>query len=297
MIDDFLNGDLSAVEAALRDAAAAEIMPRFRQLAAHEIVEKSGPHDLVTSADRGAEEYLTPVLTTLLPGSVVVGEEAVHADPAVYEALRGDAPVWIVDPVDGTRQFVRGEPGFCMLVALALRGEVLASWTYAPARDELATAIRGRGALLDGVPLRSGTPEPDSVLTVAMSHPDFTTPEEKRALLGVKDAADIDARPCGSAGLEYLDIARGALDAVAFSWELAWDHAAGLLLVTEAGGDVRTLSGEPFRITGGNALPFTAGRDAATVSRVRERLMPVAGLAEVAPGNDAAAGAGAGTGV
>ncbi|MGW8670654.1 inositol monophosphatase family protein [Streptomyces niveus] len=273
MIDDFLNGDLSAVEAALRDAAAAEIMPRYRQLAAHEIVEKSGPHDLVTSADRGAEEHLTASLTKLLPGSVVVGEEAVHADPAVVGALRGDAPVWIVDPVDGTRQFVRGEPGFCTLVALAQGGELLASWTYAPATDEMATAVRGRGAFLDGVPLRCGIPAPGAVLDVAMSHPDFTTPEEKRALLGVQNADDLAARPCGSAGLEYLAIARGALDAVAFSWELPWDHAAGLLLVEEAGGAQLTLTGVPFHIAGGNVLPFTAARDERTAHRVRDRLL------------------------
>lgn len=145
MIDDFLAGDLTEVEAAVRAAAAAEIMPRFRQLAAHEIVEKNGPHDLVTTADRLAEEHLTAALSRLLPGSVVVGEEAVHADPEVYGALGGDAPVWIVDPVDGTRQFVRGEPGFCTLVALAHHGETLASWTYAAALDEMAVAVRGRG--------------------------------------------------------------------------------------------------------------------------------------------------------
>ncbi|MDI5982912.1 inositol monophosphatase family protein, partial [Amycolatopsis magusensis] len=66
---------------AVRKAAAVEIMPRFRQLAEHEVDEKSGPHDLVTVADRRAEEHLTASLTKLLPGSVVVGEEAVHADP------------------------------------------------------------------------------------------------------------------------------------------------------------------------------------------------------------------------
>ncbi|MGW6743597.1 inositol monophosphatase family protein [Streptomyces sp. NPDC055025] len=263
---------VSAVEEAVRAAAAAEIMPRFRQLAAHEIVEKSGPHDLVTIADRRAEEHLTAALTALLPGSVVVGEEAVHADPAVYDALRGEAPVWIVDPVDGTRQFVRGEPGFCTLVALAQGGEVLASWTYAAALDEMAIAVRGRGAWLDGVPLRSGAPAPGAVLAVAMSHPDYTTDAEKRALLGLR-TEDIEARACGSAGLEYLAVARGELDAVAFNWELAWDHAAGLLLVTEAGGAQRTLTGEPFRITGGNALPFTAARDEATARRIRERLL------------------------
>ncbi|MFJ4855570.1 MULTISPECIES: inositol monophosphatase family protein [unclassified Streptomyces] len=267
MIDDFLAGDLTEVEAAVRAAAAAEIVPRFRQLAAHEIVEKNGPHDLVTTADRLAEEHLTASLSRLLPGSVVVGEEAVHADPAVYGALSGDAPVWIVDPVDGTRQFVRGEAGFCTLVALAHHGETLASWTYAAALDEMAVAVRGRGATLNGVPLKAGSPAPGDVLRVAMSHPDYTTDAQKRALLGLRTEG-IDARPCGSAGLEYLAVARGALEAVAFNWEFAWDHAAGLLLVTESGGAQATLSGAPFRIAGGNDLPFTAARDLATADTV-----------------------------
>ncbi|MFJ4283314.1 inositol monophosphatase family protein [Streptomyces massasporeus] len=266
-IEEFLAEHASDVEEAVRKAAATEIMPRWRQLAAHEVDQKSGPHDLVTDADRKAELYLTEALAALLPGSVVVGEEAVHANPATYEAIRGDAPVWIVDPVDGTRQFVRGEAGFCTLVALAHRGTLLASWTYAPARDRLATAQRGKGAHLDGERLFAGVPEPGRDLRVATSHPDYTTDEEKHALLGLR-ADGVAPRPCGSAGLEYLAIARGELDAIAFSWEAAWDHAAGLLLVEEAGGAHLTRAGEPFRIAGGNALPFTAARDAATARRV-----------------------------
>lgn len=270
-IDEFLARHASDVEHALRKAAAAEIMPRFRQLAEHEIAHKSGPHDLVTDADRMAELYLTETLGALLPGSVVVGEEAVHDNPASYEAIHGDAPVWIVDPVDGTRQFVRGEPGFGTLVALARHGEVLASWTYAPALDRLATAVRGRGAFLDGEPLRSGSPTPGRDLEVATSHPDYTTDEQKHALLTLRTEG-IRTRPCGSAGLEYLAVARGELDATAFSWEAAWDHAAGILLVEEAGGAHLTRAGEPFRITGGNALPFTTARDAATARRVARLL-------------------------
>ncbi|MFI7406196.1 inositol monophosphatase family protein [Streptomyces sp. NPDC049541] len=266
-IDEFLARHSADVEEAVRKAAAAEIMPRFRRLAAHEIDQKAGPHDLVTDADRLAEQYLTDALGALLPGSVVVGEEAVHAVPVTYEALQGDAPVWIVDPVDGTRQFVRGEAGFCTLVALAHRGVLLASWTYAPARDQMATAIRGQGAFLDGERLSAGSPIPGRDLQVATSHPDYTTDEQKRALLGLRTDG-IEFRSCGSAGLEYLAIARGRLDAVAFSWEAAWDHAAGILLVEEAGGAHRTLTGEPFRITGGNALPFTTARDAETAERV-----------------------------
>ncbi|MEX1653158.1 inositol monophosphatase family protein [Streptomyces pseudovenezuelae] len=267
-IDEFLGRHAGDVEEAVRKAAAAEVMPRFRRLAAHEVDQKGGPHDLVTDADRLAEQYLTEVLGALLPGSVVVGEEAVHADPASYEALQGDTPVWIVDPVDGTRQFVHGDPGFCMLVALARSGVLLASWTYAPARDQLATALRGRGAFLDGERLHAGAPDPGRDLRVATSHPDYTTEDQKRGLLGLWTDG-VAPRPCGSAGLEYLAVARGELDAVAFSWEAAWDHAAGQLLVEEAGGAHLTLTGEPFRITGGNTLPFTAARDAATARRVR----------------------------
>ncbi|MGW5468981.1 inositol monophosphatase family protein [Streptomyces chartreusis] len=266
-IEEFLAQHSADVEEAVRKAAAAEIMPRFRQLAEHEIDQKSGPHDLVTDADRLAERYLTGALSSLLPGSVVVGEEAVHADPASYEAIRGDAPVWIIDPVDGTRQFVNGDTGFCTLVALARHGVLLGSWTYAPARDQLATAVRGQGAHLDGVRLRSGAPEPGRDLEIATSHPDYTTDDQKRALLGLWTDG-VAPRSCGSAGLEYLAVARGELDGIAFSWEAAWDHAAGILLVEEAGGAHLTRTGEPFRITGGNALPFTAARDAATARRV-----------------------------
>ncbi len=272
-IDEFLAQHETDVEEAVRKAAEGEIMPRFRQLAAHEIDQKAGPHDLVTDADRLAEQYLTGVLGALLPGSVVVGEEAVHANPASYDALQGDAPVWIVDPVDGTRQFVHGDPGFCTLVALAQHGVLLASWTYAPARDQLATAIRGKGAYLDGERLHSGAPEPGRDLDIATSHPDYTTDEQKRALLGLWTDG-VRPRACGSAGLEYLSIARGELDATAFSWEAAWDHAAGILLVEEAGGAHLTHAGEPFRITGGNALPFTTARDAATARRVAGLLSP-----------------------
>jgi fructose-1,6-bisphosphatase/inositol monophosphatase family enzyme len=266
-IEEFLARHSADVEEAVRTAAAAEIMPRFRRLAAHEVDQKAGPHDLVTDADRLAERYLTDALAALLPGSLVVGEEAVDANPAVYEAVRGEAPVWIVDPVDGTRQFVRGDTGFSTMVALARHGVVLASWVYAPARGQLATAVRGKGAFLNGEPLRSGDPEPGRALQVATSHPDYTTDEQKRTLLGLW-VDGVEPRACGSAGLEYLAVARGELDATAFGWEAAWDHAAGLLLVEEAGGAHLTGTGTPFRITGGNALPFTAARNTATARRV-----------------------------
>ncbi|UUS33699.1 inositol monophosphatase [Streptomyces changanensis] len=276
MIDDDLLDDtafLSAAGEAVLEAAAEEVTPRWRRLAAHEVDEKAGPHDLVTVADRAAEARLTETLTALLPGSVVVGEEGVHADPRRYDAVRGDAPVWIVDPVDGTRQFVQGDPGFCTLVALARHGRVLASWTHAPALGETAVAVRGRGARLNGAELRAGSPAPGAALRVATAHPDYATPAQEQALAGLR-VEGVDPRPCGSAGLAYLSVARGERDAVAFTWEYAWDHAAGLLLVEEAGGTHVTVDGVPFRVTGGNTLPFTAARDEATATRIRSLLRP-----------------------
>ncbi|MEU3710988.1 inositol monophosphatase family protein [Streptomyces catenulae] len=259
--------EAAAVEDAIRRAAAEEILPRFRQLADEDVVEKNGPHDLVTTADRRAEEQLTTALAALLPGSVVVGEEAVHADPSVLDALSGDAPVWIVDPVDGTRQFVHGDPGFATLVALAHHGEVLASWTYAPALGLMAVARRGHGATLNGALLVPHPAVPGAALEVAISHYDFTTDDQKR-VLGALDTEGVAPRPCGSAGLEYLRIARGEIAATAFSWENAWDHAAGLLLVQETGGTDATVAGVPFALAGGNALPFTAARDAEVARRI-----------------------------
>ncbi|MER7763828.1 inositol monophosphatase family protein [Streptomyces sp. NPDC097619] len=271
MIEDFLAHGLPEVDAAVRKAAAAEITPRFRRLAEDEVDVKSGPHDLVTAADRLAEEHLTASLTALLPGSVVVGEEAVHHDPGVYAALRQDAPVWIVDPVDGTRQFVEGRTGFCTLVALAHRGELLASWTYAPVLEEMATAVRGGGAFVNGERIAAGSPEPGAVLRVAAADPVYTSDQDKRNLARL-DVPGVSAVPCGSAGLAYLDVARGRTDALAFTWPSAWDHAAGLLLVTEAGGSHSTVAGEPFRVDRDNALPFAVGRDAATTARIRALL-------------------------
>jgi len=253
---------LAAVEEAVREVVAAEVMPRRNRLTAADIGHKSSPLDLVTTADRRAEEALTRRLTDLLPGSVVVGEEAVGVDPSVLDRLRGPAPVWVVDPIDGTAAFVRGDEGFSTLVTLVSRGRPLASWTYGPCLDLFATARPGRGAHLDGQPLRT---RPDSAgpLRIWTSDPVFRTGAERVRLARLAAAAT--SLPCQtSAGLAYLEVARGRADAVAFFWEAPWDHAAGTLLVTEAGGSSLTLAGRPFAIPGGNALPFTTARDEPT---------------------------------
>ncbi|MBM9507033.1 inositol monophosphatase family protein [Actinacidiphila acididurans] len=257
---------LAAVEDTVRAVVAAEVMPRWRALTDRDIAHKSGPHDLVTTADRRAEDVLTERLTALLPGSVVVGEEAVSADPARLGLLHGPDPVWVVDPIDGTASFVRGEDDFSTLVTLVQHGSPLASWTYGPRLGLFATARLGDGARMDGRPMRTRTTaEP---LRIWTSNPVFRHPRG-RVLLDRMAAAGVEATPLrASAGLAYLDVARGRSDGVLFFWEAPWDHAAGLLLVTEAGGASLTAAGRPFDVAGGNTLPFTVARDEDTVRRV-----------------------------
>ena len=134
------------VEQLIRDVAAEHVLPYFGRLTAADIVEK-GPGDLVTIADRSAEAALTEALTALVPGTVVVGEEAVAGDPGVLARLAGPDPVWVIDPVDGTHNFAAGNPRFTTLVTLARGGELLASWTYAPVLGVMATAGPGPGGL------------------------------------------------------------------------------------------------------------------------------------------------------
>src|SRR5262249_34533734 len=129
-------------------------------LGAGDMREKS-PGEIVTVADRAAEAALAAGLTRIVPGSVVVGEESVSADSARLDALAGDAPVWVVDPLDGPEAYAAGNPPLTTLIARAHRGRLLASWTHAPALGRTATAVAGGGAFLDGRPLRVAPAGPE----------------------------------------------------------------------------------------------------------------------------------------
>jgi len=249
------------VDRLIRRTAEQEILPRFRRLAAEDITEKQ-PGDMVTVADRAAEELLAQELSVLVPGSVVLGEEAVGADPAVMGLLDGDAPVWIVDPIDGTHHFIAHSPRFMTLVALAQRGELLASWSYAPAFGTMATAIAGGGAYADGERL-SVRPAPSSLRHLdVVACQDKWWSAEHREMVHSLLAHRVSFHYFDLSSFEYVELAAGRRTAMVLTWDLPWDHAAGLLLYAEAGGVVVAHDGEPFRLAGGNALPFVAAPDA-----------------------------------
>lgn len=259
--------DLAEVEGIIRSVNEQVVLPRFRSLDDSEVAMK-GPLDPVTVADREAEELLRERLTTFLPGSVVVGEEAVSDDPLLLGALTGDAPVWVIDPIDGTRNFIAGSGRFSTLVALAVGGVLQASWSYAPVLGRIGTALAGHGAWVDGVPARVAPPADPPTLPLTTSHPVWW-PRGYGRNFDALNAAGFDVRYFDASGIEYLDLAIGRRSAMVLTWEHCWDHAAGLLLIAEAGGHVCALDGTPVRLNGGNALPFIAASDPGTADVVR----------------------------
>ena len=142
--------DTAAVAALLRAAADEAVLPRWRALRPEQVATKSRPDDLVTVADTEAEAIITAGLRELSPGTPVIGEEAVAADPSLLDGLTTLPAYWLVDPVDGTGNFVDGSPDFGVMAAYVESGEVAAAWIWLPVHDHLAVAVRGAGATLDG---------------------------------------------------------------------------------------------------------------------------------------------------
>jgi fructose-1,6-bisphosphatase/inositol monophosphatase family enzyme len=268
----------------IREVARTEVLPRFGHLTEGEILEKT-PGDLVTVADRAAERELAARLTVLLPGSRVVGEEAVFADPAVLDALSGPDPVWIIDPIDGTENYANANARFSVLVALAQEGELQASWIYVPCLDRMAHAVRGGGAFQDGRRLQvAAAPDPAAGLLdleVSTSRPKFWD-ERSRHAISTLSTRGVSLYYSDGAGLEYLAMASGRRRSALMVWENVWDHAAGLLLHAEAGGASITADGGAFRLAGGNALPFAVAPDAATakalIAALGKRIEPPAAV-------------------
>ena len=218
----------------VRAVAAEEILPRFEKLERHEINEKHAG-EIVTAADIESEKRLSAALRDLLPGSVVVGEEGFAADASVIEHLAGEPAVWIVDPLDGTRNFSEGNPIFAVIVALAVAGETRAGWIYDPLADDLIYGVAGEGAWDRSGAVRLPAP-PREVAAMRGSVPSRPKArlQELAATKGTPVPTDMLRLRC--CGREYMELLRGTLDFAMYGQLKAWDHAAGVLLHREAGG-------------------------------------------------------------
>lgn len=245
----FSGRDLAALESVLRDAARAEIMPRFRRLEAAGIRTKTGPLDLVTQADEAAERAITAALRRIFPGCLVVGEEAAAADPALPEGLAGADLAFVVDPVDGTSNYAAGLPLFACMAAAVRRGEVVGAAIHDPVGGDSALALRGEGAWTEAPDgsrhdLRVAAPVPVAQMTGTTSW--RYLPPEARARVCAnlpRVAASWDYR---CAGHEYRLVAGGHCHFLFFHKLMPWDHAPGWLLHREAGGFSARFDGSPY---------------------------------------------------
>lgn len=238
---------IEAVSCLLRDVAASAILPRFRRLAAGEVRSKS-PGEEVTIADEEAERLLVAGLSALLPGSSVVGEEAASRDAGLLSNI-ADGTVWLVDPLDGTTNFVAGDPTFATMIALLRAGRCVASWMLSPATDRLHVAELGSGAWVDGIRLHAPTSYEWGRLRGAVLRRFLPAALGERIDANAKGGAELLAG-LRCAGEEYPAIARGDEDFAIFWRGLPWDHAPGILFLEEAGGRAAGFDGRPYRPAG-----------------------------------------------
>jgi fructose-1,6-bisphosphatase/inositol monophosphatase family enzyme len=231
--------DLRRVGEILAAAAQSEILPLFRRLESTQIRQKTSAFDVVTHADEAAEAFITRNLLSAFPGAVVVGEEAVHRDPGLLDAIATAELAFIVDPIDGTKNFVSGLPLFGVMAAATSHGRVIAGAIHDPLRGDCAYALAGGGAWLehaDGsrVDMHVAAPVPVAQMegivgTTFLPEPLRTQVNSRLSRLSTTTWLRCSAH-------EYRTIAAGHCHILFYNKLMPWDHAAGWLMHQEAGG-------------------------------------------------------------
>lgn len=245
----FSRQDQARLAAILVEAARREIMPRFRRLAAGDIRRKAAPDDLVTEADEAAERFICAELARAFPGAVLVGEEAVAADPTLLGKLAGAELAFVIDPIDGTLNYASDLPLFATMAAAIVRGEIVAAVIHDPIVEDSACALRGEGAWLarpDGTSrdLRVAPAAPPAAMSGMVSWQYF--PEPQRSAIPARLPAFGQVSSLRCCGHEYRLAAAGGCHFLLYGRLNPWDHAPGSLLHAEAGGTARMLDGTRY---------------------------------------------------
>lgn len=260
-----------AITALLQSAGREIVLPRFRALEQSEIISKptaGDPADIVTVVDHQVEEHLVPLLERTLPGSMVVGEEGAYRDPVRLRALDRAAPVWLLDPIDGTKNFSRGDPRFAIMLALVVDGVTQLGWIHFPALSRTCVAERGRGVTCNEVSLAATPPEPETSLRGTL-HTRFMSDSMRASVLHTVGARYAPAEDLVCAAAEYVEVLEGVRDFAVYYRLHPWDHAAPALVLTEGGGDVSHADGTPYGPRSADQLTVV-GRDRETTSTVIE---------------------------
>ncbi|ANY72983.1 inositol monophosphatase [Paenibacillus ihbetae] len=216
---------------------------------------KTSPQDIVTEVDKGAEQMIRKLILTHFPDHAILGEEGVEpgaeAAARALQAAQEEEYLWIIDPVDGTTNYVHGFPFYSVSIALAHRGEVIVGVIYDPSRDELFVAEKGKGAYVHGNPTYVSK---ESQLSESLLATGFPIDSKVNLPLNMAELHALlpkvrNIRAGGSAALHLAYVAAGRLSGY---WEhglSAWDIAAGALLVQESGGAVTDTDGRPFDLS------------------------------------------------
>lgn len=208
--------------------------------------EEKGPHDYVSDVDRASETTIRSIILRARPNARVLGEEL---SPDL-DLGPGSGIVFVVDPLDGTTNFLHGFPEYAISIGVMADGELVAGVVRHVVTGETFTAVLGQGAFRDGAPIRvSATTKPGRALIgtgFPFSHAERLDVYQPQFAAVTLETAGI--RRAGSAALDLVHVAQGQFDAF---WELKlapWDIAAGILIVREAGGIVTDLSGAPAKV-------------------------------------------------
>lgn len=248
----------------MQQATAELVLPRYQNLMDGQIDTKSGPDDLVTVADREAEEWLTPRLLALKNGACV-GEEAVAQNPALRDHA-GNGTVWTVDPVDGTHNFVHGKDHFCMMVALLEDGIPQRAWLWHSLEEELYYAQAGVGAYKikgdDITRLAVSDTLPDLEQLVGEGSTKFLKPPFRGEFIErIKRIENRISLRC--AGVLAMKLAAGEIHFIIHGNCTPWDHAPVDLLCREAGAYAgMSVDGRPFNATYNEAFMVAASKAA-----------------------------------
>jgi len=204
-------------------------------------VNTKAPNDFVTEVDQAAEQAIIETLLTAYPGHGILAEESGREHGARHSDF-----VWIIDPLDGTTNFIHGFPVYCVSIALAFRGKVEQAVVYDPTRNDLFIASKGRGAFLNDKRLRVSkrTRLADSLVSTGFPYRQGDNVQRYLKTLEVVMPACAGLRRPGSAALDLCYVAAGYCDGFFETGLQPWDIAAGSLMVTEAGGLIGNYTGE-----------------------------------------------------
>src|SRR5437879_6211478 len=214
-------------------------------------VTAKGPKDFVSEVDREAERTIVETLHATYPAHAILAEEGTSRDKNVDAEY-----LWIIDPLDGTTNFLHGFPQYCVSIALQHKGQITQGVIYDPVRNDLFTATRGRGAFLNDHRMRVSRRQHlrDCLIGTGFPFRDGSDVDTYIRMMRAMMMETVGLRRPGSAALDLAYVAAGYYDGF---WEIglnAWDVAAGSLLILEAGGLVGDLEGENQYLFGGEVI-------------------------------------------